>query len=149
MGLIALDRLRFISIELESRATVNGCRELSVLELECSIEECEPLRMPGVYRVHTICKDLSIAIELVEDVYKLPSSGKTLVYIGKDKDKCMEKEFCGQAHVVSITSLSEDTKRAVLSIGGLLVVIKGPKEHEVFNKLEVVEKYYIGIKRIL
>ena len=69
---------------------------------------------------------------------------KLNIEIGIDKNKCLEHEFCGRAHVVSIVKLDKKY-RVVLSIGGLLVIVKNLSRKP---RLEPVQELYVGITRI-
>ncbi len=113
----------------------------------CEVKDITPLRMPGINRINcTENEKLSIDIELPEQVYSLSKGDNVEINVVEDKKECLEYEFCGVGHVVSITKL-DNQYRAIISIGGLLLVIKTPDD-SLIKDLKVVEKYYIGIKRL-
>ncbi len=118
-----------------------------MVELECTVDKREALRMPGVYRLYALCEDISLGMELLEEVYNIPSGSRIVVYIGKEKDKCLEMDFCGHGYIVSSTKM-DDHYRTIISIGGLLLILKHPVKHEIKDLFKLIEKYYVGIKRV-
>lgn len=116
-------------------------------EFECKVSNLEPLRVPGIIRYYLLCNESEIAIELPEQVYKLNIDDTIVLNILASKEKCMENDYCGQSYVVTSTRIN-DEHRIVLSMGGLLIIVKLKPGSDIINKLKVVEKYYIGIKRL-
>jgi len=101
--------------------------------------------MPHVYRVHSICGDIEIIIEMHDDLLIISRGEKLSVEMGLDKEKCLQHEFCGKGHVVSVTKLG-DKYRVIISIGGLLVVVKNLKEKP---PLSPVQELYVALSRIM
>ena len=118
-----------------------------MIEFECKVGNLEALRVPGINRYHLFCNESEIVAELPEQVYRLNIGDMIILSILTDKEKCLENDFCGQGHVVTSTKIN-DIHRIILSMGGLLIVIKVKPGSDVIDKLKVVEKYYIGIKRL-
>jgi len=110
----------------------------------CSVKDLELLRMPHVYRVHSVCGDAEIVVEMHDDLMFITKSDKLNIEIGISKEKCLQHEFCGKGHVVSVAKLG-DKYRVVISIGGFLVVVKNLTEKP---ELEPVQELYIGLSRI-
>ncbi|OYT40710.1 MAG: hypothetical protein B6U89_01345 [Desulfurococcales archaeon ex4484_58] len=110
---------------------------------KCVVENIEELRLPGVYRVHSKCGEYTIVIEMHEDVMKIVNGEEMKVVLTNDKSECMENEFCGKGHVVSITKFDKKY-RVIISIGGFLFVLKGLEKPIKFN---VMDELYIGISR--
>ena len=118
-----------------------------MIKLECKVDNLEALRVPGINRYYLVCNDSEIIAELPEQIYRLNIGETITLSILKDKEKCLNNDFCGQGHVVTSTKI-DDLHRIILSIGGLLFVIKVRPDSDIVDKLKVVEKYYIGIKRL-
>ncbi len=112
---------------------------------KCRIDSIESLRLPDVYRAKLSCDNVSMEVELHEKIAKLKQGTDVEVYIDKSKDKCLQHDFCGQAHVVSINKF-EDYYRIVLSIAGLLAVIKLREQPRA--PFKVMTKVYVGIRCI-
>ena len=113
---------------------------------KCSVKGIEPLRLPDLYRVKLSCdNDVSIEVELHEKIMKIRESEEIEVYIDKNKDKCLQYDFCGRAHVVSITKF-EEYYRVILSIAGPLVVIKLKEQPR--SPFKVMNELYVGIKKL-
>ncbi len=110
---------------------------------ECIVTDIETLRLPHVYRIHSLCEEVEIIVEMHDELMEVNRNDKITIEIGIDKEKCLEHEFCGRAHVVSVTKLDKKY-RVVLSIGGLLVVLKNLSRKP---RLEPVQELYIGISR--
>jgi len=108
---------------------------------ECIVSRIEKLRIPNVYRVHSVCGDVELTIEMHKELMRINENDKLKVDIVLDKEKCLQHEFCGRGHVVS-TSLIEDKYRVVISIGGLLVVLKKLSEEP---RLEPVQELFVGL----
>lgn len=114
------------------------------------VESVEPLRIPSVDRVHCRCGEtVLLDIELHERAYYLREGEKAIIKITKSKEECLEYEFCGMGYVVSKKKIGGEGEyhRVVISIGGLLLVIKS-SDKSLIEPLELVGKYYIGIKRV-
>ncbi len=118
-----------------------------MLEFECKVEKDEALRVPGINRYYMVCGDVEIVVELPKHIYRLNVGDIVSLNILEDRDECLKNDFCGQGHVVT-SSRIDDIHRIILSIGGLLVIIKAKPGMEFIDKLRVVEKYYVGIKRL-
>ncbi len=118
-----------------------------MIEFECKVSNVEELRVPGINRYHLLCNESEIVAELPEQVYRLNVDDTIVLSILTDKGECMENDFCGKGYVVSSTKIN-DVHRIILSMGGLLIVIKVKLGSDVIDELKVVEKYYIGIKRL-
>ncbi|MEM0380755.1 MAG: DNA-directed RNA polymerase subunit G [Desulfurococcaceae archaeon] len=109
---------------------------------ECSVYNIEYLKLPKVYRLKCNCSDgVEIVFEMHEELLKIRENTEISIDIGIDKKECLERDFCGKAHVVSVTEL-EGRFRTVLSIGGLLVVVKNLVEKP---SLEPVQELYVGL----
>ncbi|WFO75612.1 DNA-directed RNA polymerase subunit G [Desulfurococcaceae archaeon MEX13E-LK6-19] len=121
------------------------------LVIQCTVKNKEPLRMPGVTRNYCEDSDTEVVIELPENIFSLEKNTKTEINIGIDKEQCInDYDFCGVGYVVSKTKIEtgeETISRAVISIGGLLLIVK-TKNDELLKDINVVEKYYIGIKKL-
>ncbi|MCY0867966.1 MAG: DNA-directed RNA polymerase subunit G [Desulfurococcus sp.] len=114
-----------------------------MVEYECSISEIQQLRAPKVYRLKASCgSGLLIEVELHEEVVEQPRVDDTVVevYVGGDREACLEKYFCAQGYIVSNTMLG-GTYRTVISLHGLLVVIRSPGE----LGLKPMDKVYVGL----
>jgi DNA-directed RNA polymerase subunit G len=112
------------------------------LELECRVEDITPLRIPRVYRVKGICEEMRLEIELHEDVIKKPSKNvKMIINITNSREICLNYYFCAHGYVLSNTTIGE-THRAIISLHGLLVVLKSTKPID----LKSMEHVYIGIE---
>lgn len=120
-----------------------------VLTINCVLTGKEPLRMPGITRNYCKDEEFDVVIELPENIFSLEEKSKVNITVGVEKDKCIKDyDFCGVGYVVSITKLDDEEKplmRAIISIGGLLLIIKTRNKR--LLDLKVIEKYYIGIKK--
>ncbi|MCC6040640.1 MAG: DNA-directed RNA polymerase subunit G [Desulfurococcaceae archaeon] len=99
------------------------------MEIECSIKEITPLRVPRIYRVRGVCREGvdEVEVEFHEDVVKRPSPGAELVLsITSDKETCLNYYFCAHGYVLSNTPIGE-INRVIVSLHGLLVVLKSKK----------------------
>ncbi|MET1160239.1 MAG: DNA-directed RNA polymerase subunit G [Thermoprotei archaeon] len=110
---------------------------------ECVVSNIEPLRLPSVYRVYCRCDKLDIVVEMHEEIMRINENENIVIEFLRDKNKCMENDFCGKGYVVSVTKL-DNGYRMIFSIGGLLVVIKNLDKPLEFN---VMDQLYIGIMR--
>lgn len=111
------------------------------LKYECEVADIVQLRVPKVYRVKGICKDIEIEIEFHEEVVEAPKKNtKIIVEITEDREKCLNHYFCGHGYVVSNIYLG-DIYRVVISLHGFLVVIRAPQKIE----LNVMDKVYVGV----
>jgi len=112
------------------------------LRSECMVEDVEALRVPRVYRVKASCRNgLSMEIELHEDIIAQPSKGRSIVVeVTEDKGKCLEHYFCAHGYVVSNTQIG-DVNRVVISLNGLLTILK-TREALGFKPMD---KIYLGI----
>uniref|UniRef100_A0A7C4NLC6 Uncharacterized protein n=1 Tax=Staphylothermus marinus TaxID=2280 RepID=A0A7C4NLC6_STAMA len=118
-----------------------------VLELitECIVNRIEKLLVPQVYRVHASCREgFDTTIEVHEKLMNIREDDKIKLEITESKESCLQHYFCGKAYVVS-TTMIENRYRVVLSIGGLLVVLKNLHEPPQFN---VLSELYVGITRV-
>lgn len=112
------------------------------MELECSVEDLTPLRIPRVYRVRSICGEMQLEIELHEDVVKKPSkNSKMIVNITSNRETCLNYYFCAHGYVLSNTTIGE-INRAIVSLHGLLVILKSTKPID----LKSMEHVYIGVE---
>ena len=118
-----------------------------MIEFECRVNNVEALRVPGINRYYLFCNESEIVAELPEQVYRLNIDDMIVLSVLMDKEKCIENDFCGQGYVVTSTKIN-NVHRIILSMGGLLIVMKVKPGSDVIDKLKVVEKYYIGIKRL-
>jgi len=112
------------------------------LRSECMVEDVEALRVPRVYRVKASCKNgSSMEIELHEDIITQPSKGRSIVVeVTEDRGKCLEHYFCAHGYVVSNTQIG-DVNRVVISLNGLLAILK-TQEALGFKPMD---KVYLGI----
>lgn len=109
---------------------------------ECEVLEVEHLKMPKVYRLKCSCSDeVEIVFEMHEELMKVGEGARVIVDIDASREECLERDFCGRAHVVSISEL-DDKYRVVLSIGGLLVIVKNLVERP---SMEPVQEVYVGL----
>ncbi len=115
--------------------------------LECIVNSKEPLRMPGVYRASLVCNNIDIVIELPEEVYSINKDEKITLVFTKDKEECLENDFCGNGYIVSTKKIG-DKIRTVLSIGGLLLIMNYSEKEKPLERTDPIEKYYIGLKRL-
>lgn len=117
--------------------------EKRLTDYECSVMDVEKLKLPKVYRAHAKCGDMDMDIEMHEDLMVLNKDDEITVSVTGDKEYCLEGEFCGKGYVVSTTQL-DDTYRVVISIGGLLLVLKNLSKPP---ELGVMEEIYVRISR--
>lgn len=113
------------------------------MELTCRVEEITPLRVPRVYRVRGVCEGEvgEVEIELHEDVVSTPSKGDLMtVSITNSKETCLSHYFCAHGYVVSNTPIGE-INRVIISLYGLLVILKSKKPLE----LKPPEHLYVGV----
>ncbi|MEL9909011.1 MAG: DNA-directed RNA polymerase subunit G [Desulfurococcus sp.] len=112
-----------------------------VFSESCTVNEIQQLRVPSTYRLKLSCNTVSMEVELHGDVVPQPRISASIdVEITRDKEKCLEKYFCANGYVVS-TSRIGDTYRTVISLHGLLVVIKSPSQLD----LRPMDKIYFGL----
>ncbi len=117
-------------------------------ELECRIKKIEALRVPGINRASISCtSNVYGVIEMPEAIMSLKPDEIIKLIITEDKEECLKHDFCGHGIVVSTTKF-ENAQRIVISIGGLLLVLNSPSKTEL-TKLKNVEKYYIGLKKLI
>ena len=111
---------------------------------DCRVSETEPLRLPKVYRIHSSCNDgVKIVVEMHEELLKIDKDTDIAIEINIERERCLEHEFCGKGHVVSITKFDKKY-RLIISIGGLLVVVN---ELDKKPGLEPVQEVYVGLSR--
>lgn len=109
--------------------------------LECTINEVAPLRVPKVFRVKGNCGEIDVEAELHEEVVEIPQKGsKMLIEITTSKEKCLEHYFCAHGYVVSNVKL-DDAYRVVISLHGLLVVLKSKTQLE----YATMDHLYLGV----
>ncbi|AFK50708.1 hypothetical protein TCELL_0283 [Thermogladius calderae 1633] len=107
----------------------------------CSVEDIERLRYPGVYRVKFRCGDVSIELEFHEKVMPpLKKGGNATIVLTDSREECLQHYFCGKGSVVSYRSIGE-TYRAVVSIGGFLLVLKSSQQLD----LKPLDEVYTGV----
>jgi len=120
---------------------------VAVMKMECIVNSIEPLRLPGVNRIQANCKKAEIILEIHEEVYNLNSNDHIIIDLTKNKDECIKNyDLCCTGNVVSVNPIN-DISRVVLSIGGLLLIIK-TKDKKIIKNIKIMDKYYIGIKRV-
>ncbi|ADV65542.1 DNA-directed RNA polymerase subunit G [Desulfurococcus mucosus] len=113
-----------------------------MLRDECVVSEVQQLRTPKVYRLKTTCSDgLAIEVELHEDVIAQPRiSSKVRINVSGSKEECLGNDFCAHGYVVSGTEIG-GLHRVVISLGGLLVILKSPRPLE----FKPMDKVYVGL----
>lgn len=115
------------------------------MRYECTVVNVEPLRIPRVYRLNTKCSEaVEITLEMHEDVLKIKEGEKLVIEVINNKESCLQHEFCGKAYVVSVSQI-ENRYRTILSIGGLLVVVKNSATP---LELDVMSEVYVGFSKI-
>lgn len=114
-----------------------------MLSYKCKVVNIETLRLPHVYRINSVCDEIELVIEMHDEIIEVRKDEEIYVEIGIEKEKCLEHEFCGKAHVVSISKFDKKY-RAILSIGGLLVILKSLSKKP---RLKPVQELYIGFSR--
>ncbi|MEZ0394372.1 MAG: DNA-directed RNA polymerase subunit G [Desulfurococcaceae archaeon] len=114
------------------------------MEISCNVDGLEMLKYPRVYRATMTCEGLRVDFEGHEDVLRLRGGEKVVLSINKGKEECLAHEFCGRARVVSIRRMDDGSYRAVLSIGGLLVVLRSTDRPE----FDVMDEVFVGLSRL-
>lgn len=112
------------------------------MEVSCRVEDITPLRVPRVYRVRGICEgDVhEVEVEFHEDVVSIPNKGdRVVINITSSKETCLNYYFCAHGYVVSNTTI-EEIHRVIISLHGLLVVLKSKKPVD----LRSMEHVYVG-----
>ena len=112
------------------------------MEITCRVEDVIPLRVPRVYRVKGICEGdvQEVEIELHEDITRKPGKNAELVLsITSDKETCLKYFFCAHGYVVSNTLIGE-IYRVIISLYGLLVVLKSKMPID----LKSMDHVYVG-----
>lgn len=111
------------------------------MKVECTVDEVAPLRVPKVFRVKSTCGNINLEVELHEEVVTMPKVGdKLLIAMLQSKEECLDYYFCAHGYVVSNTKI-DDTYRVVISLHGLLVVLKS-KEQLPYKTMDHI---YIGL----
>jgi DNA-directed RNA polymerase subunit G len=112
------------------------------LEIKCRVKEVTSLRVPRIYRVKGVCEGgiEEVEVEFHEDVLERPRQGAELILsITSDKETCLNHYFCAHGYVVSNTLIGE-IYRVIISLYGLLVVLKSKKPLD-YNSMDHV---YVG-----
>ncbi len=119
------------------------------MQLKCTVEHIENLRIPGTYRAAMKCGSLDVEVEMSTTIIEMrPGREYELAFMEPvEKDKCLDNyEVCGNAYIVSFTKMDK-LYRLILSIGGLLVKIVGHKK-DIKLKTEPNKHYILGIKTL-
>ena len=111
------------------------------MKVECTVSEVTPLRVPKVFRVKNACGNLSVEIELHEEVVTIPRKGdKLVVAVLQSKEECLNYYYCAHGYVVSNTKI-DSTHRVVISLHGLLVILKSEEQ----LPYKTMDHVYVGL----
>jgi DNA-directed RNA polymerase subunit G len=111
---------------------------------ECSVKGIEPLRYSGMYRVNCSDSEYEVVLEMHEKLMRINEGDRLVVSITTNEEECLENDFCGRGYVVSIRKL-DDRYRVVISISGILVVIKQKQQPR--SPFKVMNELYVGVRR--
>lgn len=115
-----------------------------MVSYECKVRSIEPLRYIGMYRAISDCDSVEITLEMNEKLMKISEGDDLVISISTSKKECLQHHFCGKGHVVSVTKL-DNTYRVVVSIAGILVVLKMKEQPK--SPFKVMNELYIGVSK--
>lgn len=115
-----------------------------MVDYECRVKSIEPLRYKEMYRAISDCGGSEIVLEMHEKLMRINEGDNLAVNISTSKEKCLQHDFCGKGHVVSITKL-DDVYRVIISISGILVILKQKTQPK--SPFKVLNELYIGVSK--
>lgn len=116
-----------------------------MLKYECEASSIEHMRLPGMYRVYTKCSnDIECVLEMHEKLMNITEKDSLAVVLTTKKEECLENDFCGRGHVVSVRKIG-DVHRVIVSIAGILVVLNLKETPK--SPLKVMNEIYVGISK--
>lgn len=116
-----------------------------MLRYDCKVSLIEHMRLPGMYRVHTKCGDnVECVLEMHEKLMNIAEKDSLAIILTTKKKECLENDFCGRGHVVSVKKINE-MYRVIVSIAGILVVLNLKETPR--SPLKVMNEVYIGVSK--